>query len=484
MKKLSLFIVLALLISIIIPAQVTAAEPDMTVIPDNIDFGTVTVGSSSPEEVVTITNGGGSALSIYDIDLTGTYTVHFQITEDNASNTVLPPGVSATVSVQFKPMLAGNKTAYLRIESNNPGGCYFYVDLYGEGISPNATDLSISKLDNPDPVFAGHDLTYTITVTNNGPNDASDVYAFDRYPTNALSIQSTTLSQGTITPLLPQWVIDILEQELGIPTLPPGYSYLTWSVGNLASGASAELTIIATVNPDIQLPQETPINNRAYVASSSDEPNWYNNMSETFTNVEAAPELIPTTLTLEPEFDTNQLPAEPDHTLTLTVKDQYGQGMVETVNLSSVNGTLSISEITTNSDGIATFDISSSTAITDTITATSTTVPSLYATATKSWISPVPTTLTLEPNFAINQLPTQQDHTLTLTVKDQYGQGIVETVNLSSINGTLAISEITTGIDGTATFNISSSTVISDTITATSTTVPTLSDTATKSWTS
>src|SRR5262249_225295 len=35
-------------------------------------------------------------------------------------------------------------------------------------------DLAITKADSPDPVITGSDLTYTLTVTNNGP-DADDI---------------------------------------------------------------------------------------------------------------------------------------------------------------------------------------------------------------------------------------------------------------------------------------------------------------------
>ena len=30
-------------------------------------------------------------------------------------------------------------------------------------------DLSVVKTDSPDPIMVGQDLTYTVTVTNNGP---------------------------------------------------------------------------------------------------------------------------------------------------------------------------------------------------------------------------------------------------------------------------------------------------------------------------
>jgi uncharacterized repeat protein (TIGR01451 family) len=286
-RKLSIIIVLALLLQIFIPAQVTAAEPEMTVVPDQINFGTVTVGSASSAEVVTITNDGDADLEIYGVSLTGAYSVHFQITEDNATGATLTPGGYATVGVQFKPLLSGNKTAYLRIHSNNPGGCYFYVELAGAGVSLTDVDLTIFKFDNPDPVVAGYNLTYTIGVANNGPNTASDVYVFDMYPTNAFSIQSTTPSQGTVSQFLPQWVLDILEQEYGITSLPPGYSFVTWDVGSLANGAAADLTIVATVNPNIQLPAESPIRNRAYVVTNYNELNWGNNFADIYTSVEA-----------------------------------------------------------------------------------------------------------------------------------------------------------------------------------------------------
>jgi len=45
-----------------------------------------------------------------------------------------------------------------------------------------ATDLSLTKSDSPDPVVAGNNLTYTITVSNPGPNDASNVVVTDNLP--------------------------------------------------------------------------------------------------------------------------------------------------------------------------------------------------------------------------------------------------------------------------------------------------------------
>lgn len=44
------------------------------------------------------------------------------------------------------------------------------------------TDLGITKSNSPDPVIAGNMLTYTIVVTNSGPDTAVNVQVVDTLP--------------------------------------------------------------------------------------------------------------------------------------------------------------------------------------------------------------------------------------------------------------------------------------------------------------
>ena len=45
-----------------------------------------------------------------------------------------------------------------------------------------SADLQLAKVDSPDPVNAGSNITYIVTVLNNGPSDAQNVAVSDTVP--------------------------------------------------------------------------------------------------------------------------------------------------------------------------------------------------------------------------------------------------------------------------------------------------------------
>jgi len=111
-----------------------------------------------------------------------------------------------------------------------------------------SADLGISMTPAPSPVALGSNLTYTITVTNNGPSDAESVAVNDTLPANS-SYVSATPSQGTCG----------------------GTSAVSCSLGTITNGNSATITIVVTVNSG------TSISNTATVSSPTFDTNSANN---------------------------------------------------------------------------------------------------------------------------------------------------------------------------------------------------------------
>jgi uncharacterized repeat protein (TIGR01451 family) len=93
-------------------------------------------------------------------------------------------------------------------------------------VARQSADLGIAVTDSPDPVAAGSNLTYTIRVTNNGPDAASGVSVTDTLPAGA-SFVSATPSQGSCS----------------------GTSTVVCSLGALANLAAATVTLVVRWTP-------------------------------------------------------------------------------------------------------------------------------------------------------------------------------------------------------------------------------------------
>ena len=122
-------------------------------------------------------------------------------------------------------------------------------------VTPKA-DLSVSKADNPDPVAAGDRLTYTFTVRNSGPSDATGVTLTDLLPAG-VSFQSATSSQGSCV----------------------ATSAVTCTLGTLSSGDNTTVTIVVTPN------SAGDITNTASVTADQGDPDLGNNTASVTTTV-------------------------------------------------------------------------------------------------------------------------------------------------------------------------------------------------------
>jgi len=97
---------------------------------------------------------------------------------------------------------------------------------------PPGADLSITKSAAPSPVVSGNRLTYTLTATNNGPQDATGVTLTDPLPAN-VHFNSVTSSQGTCS-------------RSSTTNPAPKGGTVTCKLGDLANGAKASITIVVT----------------------------------------------------------------------------------------------------------------------------------------------------------------------------------------------------------------------------------------------
>jgi uncharacterized repeat protein (TIGR01451 family)/CSLREA domain-containing protein len=138
-------------------------------------------------------------------------------------------------------------------------------DIGAFEVVPTGADLSITKSGAPNPVVSGNRLTYTLTVTNSGPQDATGITVTDALP-GSVHFKSVSSSQGTCT------------RSTATNPQPKGGT-VTCSAGNLANGAKATITIVVTTT--------TPgtATNTAKVSGNESDPDSSNNSSSATTTV-------------------------------------------------------------------------------------------------------------------------------------------------------------------------------------------------------
>jgi uncharacterized repeat protein (TIGR01451 family) len=152
------------------------------------------------------------------------------------------------------------------VENGGPAGSnsdYIGIDTF-EFCELQEADLAITKTAAPGTVAPGDNVVYTLTVTNNGPADATNVVVTDPLPAE----------------------VTYVSDDCGGMNVPPW----TWTVGNLANGVSATCNITVTVNPGAA----GNIDNTATVSGDNADPAQANNTGTGSFGVQQNPLEIPT----------------------------------------------------------------------------------------------------------------------------------------------------------------------------------------------
>jgi uncharacterized delta-60 repeat protein/uncharacterized repeat protein (TIGR01451 family) len=132
--------------------------------------------------------------------------------------------------------------------------------------SDQSADLTVAKSGSPNPVIAGQEITYTITLINNGPDAAANVTLSDPTPPG-------TTFQSLASP--PGW---------SCTTPPVGKTgTVTCSIASLAPAQPAIFTLVVQVSPLV--PDGSRVDNRVMVSSATADPNSLDNHFTATTSV-------------------------------------------------------------------------------------------------------------------------------------------------------------------------------------------------------
>ncbi len=226
--------------------------------PDDED-GVFIISAPLPGQVMPVAVDaptGGKLDGWIDFDANGNWTGSG---EQIFSSVTLSPGINF---LNFTtPANAALGLTYARFRLSTVGGLAFdgpandgEVEDYPVTILA-AVDVSVAKLDAPDPVASGGTLTYTLVVSNAGPNLATGITLDDTLPSQVAFVSGSpgcTHSLGTVT----------------------------CNVPDLAAAGSATVTIVVTVNTC-----PTTIANTASVSANESDTAIANNSTTAMTTV-------------------------------------------------------------------------------------------------------------------------------------------------------------------------------------------------------
>ena len=159
-----------------ISATLAQPDPDIASSTTSLDFGAVTVNTSS-DAVVTLTNTGSQVLSVSNLTLTDTA---YSLVSPTPPFDIAAGGGTQDVTIRFTPTTETTYNASLDVTSNDPDENPYNIALTGLGapVPPDEPDIALDRTDLDFGLVEANttsDSTVTISNTGTQPLTISDL---------------------------------------------------------------------------------------------------------------------------------------------------------------------------------------------------------------------------------------------------------------------------------------------------------------------
>jgi len=175
-----------------------SGTPAVTLSPTSVTFASTPIGTTAAAQIVTVKNTGTAALSITNIEITGTNFGDFNGTSTCSST--LAAGATCTVSLTFEPTAAGTRTATLSVLDNAGTGTQTAA-ITGTGASAATLTVSVSPTSEAfaaTPVGTLGSQTGTVTIKNTGTGTVTLTSENIVGPDSSSFVKSSTTCGATL----------------------------------------------------------------------------------------------------------------------------------------------------------------------------------------------------------------------------------------------------------------------------------------------
>lgn len=147
----------------------TVAQPAISLNAATLSFAAQVLGSTSPSQSVTVSNGGAAPLNFSSLTLTGTAASDFTRGGTCTATGTLAVGASCTVTLSFTPGAVGTRSATLTLASDASNGSAV-LSLSGSGVAAAAPAVSLAPgaVDFGNQTIGVTSNARSVTLTNSG----------------------------------------------------------------------------------------------------------------------------------------------------------------------------------------------------------------------------------------------------------------------------------------------------------------------------